>query len=238
MKKVTEIKPTVSPLANSRKLRVAAYCRVSTGSDAQLESLETQKEHYEKYISARSDWENAGIFYDDGITGTKIEKRPGLLALMEACENHQVDFIVTKSISRFSRNTTDCLELVRRLLTLNIPVFFERENLNTGSMEGELILSVLSSMAEGESVSISENSKWSVKKRFENGTFKISYPPFGYDFVDGKMQVNEEQAAIVRQIFSDYLSGIAIYKIVKKLNDRGIKTKRGGLWQHSTVLSL
>ena len=176
MKKVITIEPAAAHQPKKR-LRVAAYCRVSTGSDEQLVSLEAQKTHYEEYITSNPEWEFAGIYYDEGITGTKKEKRPSLNRMIQDCEDGKIDFIVTKSLSRFARNTTDCLELVRRLLELHIPVYFEKENLNTGSMESELLLSVMSSLAESESVSISENNKWGVRCRFENGTFKIAYPP-------------------------------------------------------------
>lgn len=152
MKKITKIYKIQHPKADKKKLRVAAYCRVSTDSDAQLESLETQKTHYESYISTRDDWEFAGLYFDEGITGTKASKRPQLMRLITDCEARKIDFVITKSISRFSRNTPDCLEIVRTLLNLNIPVYFEKENINTGSMESELFLSILSSMAEGESL--------------------------------------------------------------------------------------
>lgn len=177
MKKVTKIVQNTADFTERRRLRVAAYCRVSTDSDEQLESLETQMKHYESYIKANPDWEFAGLYYDEGITGTKKEKRPELLRMISDCEKKKIDFIVTKSISRFARNTTDCLELVRKLIGLGIFIYFEKENINTGSMESELMLSILSGLAESESVSIAENSKWSVKRRFQNGTFKISYPP-------------------------------------------------------------
>ena len=207
MKKVTKIKAKQTPAAEKAKLRVAAYCRVSTDSDAQLESLEAQKQHYESYIACRDDWTFAGLYYDEGITGTKKDKRPELMRMIRDCEAGKIDYVITKSISRFSRNTTDCLEMVRKLLALNIPIYFEKENLNTGSMESELFLAILSSMAEGESVSISENSKWSIQKRFKNGTFKISYPPYGYDWDGEQMVVNPEQAENVRWIFDQVLAG-------------------------------
>jgi len=234
LKKVTEIKQ-IKPAENTRKLRVAAYCRVSTDSDEQLESLENQRTHYEDYITAHDDWELAGIYIDEGITGTKKDKRPALMRLISDCENHRIDYVITKSLSRFSRNTTDCLELVRKLQALNIPILFERENLNTGSVEDELILAILSSMAEGESSSTSLNSKWSIQKRFRNGTFKIGYPPYGYDWNGEEMVVNPGQAKIVKEIFSDYLSGTGIYTIARKLNERGVPSKRKGKWNASTV---
>jgi len=235
LKKVTKIAQNTADFTEQSKLRVAAYCRVSTDSEEQLVSLETQIKHYESYINANPDWEFAGLYYDEGITGTKKEKRHELLRMISDCENRKIDFIVTKSISRFARNTTDCLELVRKLLDLGIFIYFEKENINTGSMESELMLSILSGLAESESVSISENSKWSVKRRFQNGTFKISYPPYGYDTVDGKMVVNEAQAEIVRYIFAEILSGKGTHKIANELNSRNIPSKKGGRWTATTI---
>ena len=238
MKKVTKIKAKQTPAAEKAKLRVAAYCRVSTDSDAQLESLEAQKQHYESYIACRDDWTFAGLYYDEGITGTKKDKRPELMRMIRDCEAGKIDYVITKSISRFSRNTTDCLEMVRKLLALNIPIYFEKENLNTGSMESELFLAILSSMAEGESVSISENSKWSIQKRFKNGTFKISYPPYGYDWDGEQMVVNPEQAENVRWIFDQVLAGRGTQDIAKDLNAKGICTKKGNRWTAHTVRTL
>lgn len=159
----------------------------------------------------------------------------GLLSMVADCERGKIDFVITKSISRFARNTTDCLELVRKLLDLNISIFFEKENLNTGSMESELMLSILSSLAESESVSISENEKWGIKKRFQNGSFIISYPPYGYDNVDGEMVIVPEQAEIVKQIFSDTLAGKSTHAIADELNTKGIQTKKGGRWTPGTI---
>lgn len=235
MRKVTKIEQAKSAKVKLKKIKVAAYCRVSTDSDAQLESLEAQKTHYENYITSRDDWEFAGLYYDEGITGTKKDKRPELLRLIDDCKAGKVDFIITKSISRFSRNTTDCLELVRKLLALHIPIFFEKENINTGSMESELFLAILSSMAEGESVSISENSKWSIQKRFENGTFKCSYPPYGYDWNGEQMVINPEQAAVVKEIFTALLSGKGTHAIADDLNQRRVPSKRGGRWTATTI---
>lgn len=134
------------------------------------------------------------MYFDEGISGTKKEKRPALLRMIADCKAGKIDFVITKSISRFARNTTDCLEMVRKLLELDIPIYFEKENLNTSSMESELFLAILSSMAEGESTSISENNKWSIQKHFKNGTFKLSYPPYGYDWDGEQMVINPEQA--------------------------------------------
>lgn len=134
MKKIIKIEENKA-LSVQKKIRVAAYCRVSTARDEQLISIEAQKAHYEDYIKSNDEWQYAGLFYDKGITGTKKECCDGLLSLVTACEDGQIDLVITKSISRFSRNTTDCLELVRKLLNLNVTVIFEKENINTGSME-------------------------------------------------------------------------------------------------------
>lgn len=235
MKKVTKIDKVQNVTSKKQKLRVAAYCRVSTSNDAQLESLETQKAHYESYITSRDDWQFAGLYFDEGITGTKKDKRPELMRLMQDCAAKKIDFIITKSISRFSRNTTDCLELVRKLQELDVPIYFEKENINTGSMESELFLTILSSMAEGESTSIAENSKWSIKKRFQNGTYKLSYAPYGYRWDGRTLRIVPEQAEVVKRIFADVLSGKGTDAIAKALDDEGVPTKRGGKWTSTSV---
>ncbi len=235
LKKVTKIAQNTVGLAEQSKLRVAAYCRVSTDSDEQLVSLDTQIKHYESYINANPEWAFAGLYYDEGVTGTKKEKRSELLRMIADCEDRKIDLIVTKSISRFARNTTDCLELVRKLLNLDVFIYFEKENINTGSMESELMLSILSGLAESESVSIAENNKWSIQRRFQNGTYKISYPPYGYDNIDGEMVVNEQQAEIVCYIFASILSGKSTHKIADELNNRKAPTKKGGRWTATTI---
>ena len=234
MKKITKIEPAAAT-KKTKKRRVAAYCRVSTGMDDQLVSLETQKAHYEDYISANPDWEYAGLYYDEGITGTKKEVRPALLKMIEDCEDGKIDYIVTKSLSRFARNTTDCLELVRKLLELGIAVYFEKENLDTGSMESELLLSIMSSLAESESISTSENEKWSVRNRFENGTFKIGYAPFGYTVTDGTFSINEDEARWVRYIFAETLAGKSSNRIAKDLNEKQVPARKGNNWTATTI---
>lgn len=234
MKRITKIEEN-NALSVKTKTRVAAYCRVSTASDEQLISLDTQKAHYEDYIKSNSEWEYAGVFFDEGITGTKKECRDGLNSLIDSCEKGLVDLVITKSISRFSRNTTDCLELVRKLMALNVTVIFEKENINTDTMESELMLSILSSLAESESVSISENNKWSIQKRFQNGTYIISYPPYGYENIGGEMIVVPEQAEIVKNIFEDTLGGKSTHVIAKELNDSGVTSKKGGKWTPGAI---
>lgn len=235
MKRITKIEAAKE---GGRKLRVAAYARVSTDSEEQLVSLETQKNHYEKYIRARPDWEYAGLYYDEGVTGTSMAKRDGLLRMLDDCDRGLIDYIIVKSISRFSRNTVESIETVRNLCEKGIYIFFEKENIDTGKMEGELLLSILSSLAESESHSISENSTWSIQKRFQNGTFKIGYPPYGYDYVDGKMVVNPEQAEYVKWIFDALLSGKSTAQIAKELNQEGVPTKRNAKWSNGTISSM
>ncbi|MDP3058385.1 MAG: recombinase family protein, partial [bacterium] len=235
MRKVTKIAEN-RPISTKReKLRTAAYARVSTDSDEQLISLQAQKRHYEAYIKANSDWEFAGLYFDEGISGTKKGKRTELLRLLKDCENRKVDFIVTKSISRLARNTTDCLEIVRRLTELNIYIYFEKENINTQSMDNELMLTILSSLAEGESVSISQNNKWSVTNRFKNGSYKLGCPPYGYDLADGKLTPNSEQALIVRRIFAEVLSGKGASMVAAGLNAESIKSQKGIRWTATTI---
>ena len=234
MKTITKIEPSAARPSKD-KTRVAAYCRVSTGMDDQLVSLETQKSHYEDLIGSNPDWVFAGLYYDEGISGTSKEKRPALQRMIADCEAGRIDRILTKSLSRFARNTTDCLELTRKLLDLGITIFFEKENLDTGSMESELLLSIMSSLAESESVSISENSKWSVRHRFENGTFKIASAPFGYRNKDGEMVINEEEAKWVRWIFEQAVNGIASHEIARQLQANQVPTRKNGNWTATTV---
>jgi DNA invertase Pin-like site-specific DNA recombinase len=233
MKKITKIDTVVQ--VKPAKLKVAAYARVSTSSEEQLLSLENQKLHYEQRILANSNWEFVEMYFDEGISGTKIDKRNGLKRLLQDCETGKVDFILTKSISRFSRNALDCLEIVRRLIDLNIFIEFEKENINTQTMDGELMLSILSSLAESESRSLSQNTKWGIEKRFQNGTYKIGYPPFGYDWLDGAMVINKEQAVVVKDIFADILKGTSTGDIAEKLNQQGVTTKRRKTWHGTTI---
>lgn len=194
---------------DAKQLRVAAYCRVSTDNIEQLESLENQRVHYQKYISNHSGWQLAKIYYDEGISGTKLTKRDALKELLTDCHNHRIDLVVKKSISRLSRNTTDCLRIVRKLQQLNIPIIFEKEHINTGAMASELFLSIFSSIAQDESHSIAGNLRWAIRQRFASGEFRISSAPYGYSIEDGNLVIDQTEARIVREIFQQFLHGMS-----------------------------
>lgn len=234
MRKITTLDAATSSIGKPKQ-KVAAYIRVSTSNEDQLISLEAQRRHYKTIIENNDEWQLVDIYSDEGITGTKKDIRPGLLRLISDCEKGKIDFILTKSISRFARNTIDCLELVRKLMDLGVHIYFEKEKINTNSMESELMLSILSSLAENESVSLSENSKWSIRQRFKRGIYKLSYPPYGYDYIDEQVIVNEEQAQVVKRIFNSVLEGIGTDRIARQLNEEGIPTKRNGNWTGSTI---
>ena len=219
----------------TQKTKVAAYCRVSTLLESQESSIAAQWRHYHDLICANSEWELAGIYLEAGISGTKAEVRPELQRMMADCRAGKIQLILTKSISRFARNTSDCLRMVRDLVALGVNIRFEKERLDTGTMGSELMLSILACLAEDESHSISGNMKWGIRKRFENGEFIPSSEPYGYRKDGDTLAVIPEEAEIVRGIFSDILSGSGMRRIARELNARGIPGKRGARWTQSTV---
>ena len=212
-----------------KKLRVAAYCRVSTGKNEQLHSLSAQIEHYKEYITFHPGWDFAGVFFDEAKTGTK-DNRSGFQEMLSACRSGQIDMIITKSISRFARNTVTLLEIVRELKTIDIDVFFEEQKIHTKSSDGELMLSILASYAQEESLSASENQKWRVKKNFEAGIPWYG-KLIGYRLENGRYEIVPEEAEIVREIFNLYLSGMGLMKIANQLNEEGKKTGTNHSWQ-------
>lgn len=216
-----------------RKKRVAAYARVSSGKDAMLHSLSMQVSYYNGYIQKNPRWEFAGVYADEACTGTK-DGRAEFQRLLADCRAGKIDMIITKSISRLARNTVTMLEAVRELKDLNIDVFFEKENIHSLSGDGELMLTILASFAQEESRSVSENCKWRIRRQFSQGR-PGSIAMLGYMQVDGKFIIVPEEAANVRMIFDEYLSGMSKASITAKLNDMGIKTKRGGVWYESMV---
>ena len=194
------------------KLRVAAYCRVSTDSDEQATSYETQIEHYTSFIQKNPEWELAGIFADDGISGTNTKKREEFNRMIDECMAGKIDMIITKSISRFARNTLDCLKYIRELKSKNIPVFFEKENINTMDSKGEVLLTIMASLAQQESQSLSQNVKLGLQYRYQQGLVQVNHNRFlGYTKdEDGRLVIVPEEAEIVKRIYLEYLEGASL----------------------------
>ena len=211
-----------------RKMKTAAYCRVSRDSLSQQTSIDHQREYYENLIRSNPDWEFAGIYWEAGRSGTGTAGRPALQQLLADCQEGKIDLILTKSVSRFFRNTADCLRTVRILKALGVDIRFEKENLDTLTPSGELMLTLYSSFAEEESRSVSENIAWGVRKRFETGTFRFSKAPYGYFLEDGNLSVNPEEAAVVETIFSSALKGLGTPAIARELNRRKIPAGSSG----------
>ena len=233
MPKISKIEPTVPAIKQLKK--VAAYARVSMQSERMMHSLSAQISYYSKLIQKNPDWEYAGVYADDFISGTNTVKRDEFKRMLVDCEEGKIDIILTKSISRFARNTVDLLETVRHLKAKDIEVRFEKENINSMSGDGELMLSILASFAQEESRSISENIRWATKKRFEkgipNGKFKI----FGYRWEDDKLVPVPEEAEIVKRIYQNFLDGKSRLETEKEFGKRlpmgGFK-HQGGTYQH------
>ena len=213
--------------------RVAAYARVSSGKDAMLHSLSAQVSYYSDLIQNHPGWLYCGVFADEALTGTK-ENRTEFQRLLAECRAGSIDLIITKSISRFARNTVVLLQTVRELKSLGVDVYFEEQNIHSVSADGELMLTILASYAQEESLSASENQKWRIKKNFEEG-MPWSGQVLGYKYVNGVYIVKPEEAEIVRNIFTDYLSGMGIEAIMKKLNAQGKTSRNGHAWCRSSV---
>ena len=221
-----------------KKKRVAAYCRVSTDQEEQLSSYEAQVNYYTNYIEKHPDYEFAGIYADEGISGTTTKKREQFNRMIEDCKAGKIDMIITKSISRFARNTLDCLNYVRQLKDLGIGVTFEKENIFTLDSKGEVLLSILSSLAQDESRSISENSTWGIRRRFEQGKLHVNHTKFlGYDKdKNGNLVVNEKQAKIVRRIYKEFLDGKGANRIARDLELSGVPNWNGkAKWYEGSI---
>ena len=224
-RKVTRV-PLIAPLP--RRKKVAAYARVSVEKDASLHSLAAQISHYSSLIQSRKDWEYAGVYADEGLSGTKAN-RPEFQRLLQDCRAGKIDMVLVKAISRFARNTVTMLETVRELKTLGIDVYFEKENIHSISGDGELMLTILASFAQAEAQSASENCRWRIRKNFEAG-IPVSTPIYGFKMKKGKFYLVPHEAEIVREIFSMYLNGLGRTAIAERLNDRGVPAPEGGKW--------
>ena len=231
MRTVVDITPQRPVLV--KKKRVAAYARVSCGKDTMLHSLKAQIDYYRDFICGNPDWEFAGVYADEAKTGTK-DTREQFQMLLSDCEAGLVDMVVTKAISRFARNTVTLLETVRHLRELGIDVFFEEQNMHTLGEEGELLITLLASVAQEESLSCSENVKWRIRKGFEEGRASTC-TMLGYRLVDGEITLIPEEAKIARRIFDLYLDGCGLQKIANTLNEEGYRTIRGNEWRISGI---
>lgn len=221
-----------------KKLRVAAYCRVSTDADEQLNSFENQVSYYTEYINSKEEYEMAGIYADEGISGTSTRRRNEFNRMIEDCEDGKIDLVITKSISRFARNTQDCLSYARKLKNMGIGVFFEKEGINSLDGTGELLFTILSSLAQEESRSISENCKWGIRKGFSDGKLHLNTNRFlGYDKdTNGELVINKDQAATVRRIYEEFMNGINPDIISMRLNEEQIPGVTGeAKWTCGTI---
>ena len=224
-----------------RPKRVAAYCRVSTDKEEQEHSFETQKEMYTDMIMMKPSWQMAGIYADEGITGTIAKKRPGFMKMIEDCRKGKIDMIITKSVSRFSRNNLDCLLYVRELKEMGIPIIFEKEGINTLQVSSELLLTLFSGLSQAESESMSANIRIGKRHGFANGNVPFNYKNFlGYrKGTDGKPEIIPEQAETVKRIFGEYLAGRSLAEIAKGLTEDRIPTAGGKeKWSASRVRSI
>ena len=242
-KNVTVI-PAIKRVGNNKngeskpKIRVAAYCRVSTDSDEQATSYDIQIEHYTNFIQKNPEWELAGIFADDGITGTNTKKREEFNRMIDECMAGNIDMIITKSISRFARNTLDCLKYIRQLKDQNIAVFFEKENINTMDSKGEVMLTIMASLAQQESQSLSQNVKMGIQYRYQQGEIQVNHNRFlGYTKNENKHLVIEpEGAEIVKRIYREYLEGASLLQIARGLESDGILTAASkAKWRPETL---
>lgn len=246
MKNVMVIPATISQktkaaIDSSAKRKVAAYARVSTDQEEQLTSYEAQVDYYTNYIKGRDDWEFVSVFTDEGITGTSTRHREGFKKMIAEALAGNIDLIVTKSVSRFARNTVDSLSTIRKLKEHGTEVYFEKENIWTFDSKGELLITIMSSLAQEESRSISENVTWGHRKRFADGKMMVPYSSLlGYEKgPDGGLVINEEQAVTVREIYRLFLEGYTPHSIARKLTEQDIPTPMGKkVWKSGTVFSI
>lgn len=234
MEETRTIRPTLDHLLRQFDTqKVAVYARVSKESEVKHHSIESQKQYLEEYIEQHPDWEFAGFYVDEGITGTTMN-RPALNRLMQDARNGKIDIILTKAVSRLGRNTSAVLKLLHELKRLGVAVIFDNENVSTRDPEGMFYLQTLCIMAEAEARQNSEYQKWAIRNRFKEG-IPNSARPYGYEMIDHQLIVIPEEAEVVKKIFSMYLSGMGILAICKELNKGGIKTLNGLKWRDTTI---
>lgn len=234
-RKIIIIDPTVV-VANTKR-RIAAYCRVSSSSDEQLDSFAAQMDYYGKLIAEYDDWELVDIYADEGISALGMTKRDEFNRLMRDARKGKIDHIITKSISRFSRNTKECLESVRALREIGVSIAFEKESIDTTEMGGEMFLAMFSGAAQQESISISNNARIGCRMRMKNGTYTLPNTPLGYQMIDKQLVEDDSEAETIKFIFAQYLSGHGLLEIAKELTQQQVKTKTGSTqWGRGSVL--
>ena len=246
-KSVTVIPATINPLTklpafSLAKRRTCGYARVSTDKDEQFTSYEAQVDYYTKFIKANAEWEFIKVYTDEGITGTNTKKRDGFKQMIEDALNGKINLIVTKSVSRFARNTVDSLVTIRELKAKGVEVYFEKENIWTLDSKGELLLTIMSSLAQEESRSISENVTWGKRKSAADGKISLGYKQFlGYDKGEnGTLVVNQEQAVIVKRIYREFMQGKTPWMIAHTLSQDSVPTPSGKStnWRASVIESI
>ncbi len=233
-KKVIVIEP--APKQEAVKLRVAAYCRVSSDSSDQLNSFVAQLNYYTSLIGSKETWTLVDLYADEGITGTSADMRPDFQRLLSDCRRGRVDKILVKSVSRFARNVRDCLKAVRELKSIGVGVCFEEQNIDTSNMSGELLTAVFAALAQRESENISSHMRWSYQRRMQSGEFITCKAPFGYRLKNGTLEINEAEAEIVRTIYDRYLAGESKDDIAAYVTTLGISTSDGNeRWNHKSI---
>lgn len=221
-----------------QKKKMAAYCRVSTDQLEQLSSYEAQVNYYSNFIENHPDYEMAGIYADEGISGTNTKKREQFNKMIKDCKAGKIDMIITKSISRFARNTLDCLNYIRELKEFGVGVIFEKESINTLDSKGEVLITILASLAQDESRSISENCTWGIRRQFEQGKVRVNHKKFlGYDKdEDGELIINKEEAKIIKRMYRDYLNGKGANRMARELEEEGVPNWNGKpKWYESSI---
>lgn len=232
---MTVIKPTIAPQMK-RKIRVGAYCRVSTDQNDQKHSFNAQKMHFTMLYAHSAEYELVDLYADMGISGTQAVIRPEFQRMLDDCRCGKIDRVVCKSISRFARNTKDCLTALRELKRLGVTVAFEKEGIDTAKVSDEIMITIMEGLAQEESASISRNVRWSIRRRMANGTFRVARVPYGYVKNEKReLVIDPEKAAVIRRIYELYLSGSGTRKIAVLFNEEGLPSPTGKQWNNITI---
>ena len=234
MKTITEL---TQPKPSAAQIRLAAYCRVSSDSTDQLHSFAAQIRYYSEYCKRHPEYKFVDIYADEGVSGMSMDKRDEFRRMLRDCQRGMIDRIIVKSMSRFARNTEEMLTALRALEGMDVSVYFEEQGLDTKSMNSEMFATFPGMIAQQESVSISQNMRWSYKKRMESGEFNCCAPAYGFDLINGELVVNETEATVIRRIFDLYLQGVGMQRIANLLNDEGVCRRHGRDKWHCSIVN-